>query len=312
MAFVGVGQASTDGDQGQDQVHTPNHGRQGHGHLQICEATQGGRLLPIAHGQLLRRIEWTRPWLLLPPGARGCLVPISLLAVLGIVGAFATTSFSPQFLVWLYGAATLPLLAAPVLVERRLRALAARRPLSHSVVGVRRGEVVKVRGRVMAGPTFETAGRRRPAVLASYAGTVTYVQGHITDGFSRPLHETRGFDFSVDLESGERVVVRARGAYFLSQPPETRRLFWGRNLQGLPTPLRRLARTEERGAVTETILGESSLSPGEEVEVVGVLDHEVCPEASAAGRGARLQAVLRAGPMTPLLIRRSGADEDED
>jgi hypothetical protein len=275
------------------------------------EAAHHGPLLPIPHGQLLRRVEWTRPWLLLPPGARGCLIPLSLMGLLGIAAGFVTTSLSPQFLVWLYGAATLPLLAAPVLVERRLRHLAARRALSRSVAGLRRGEIVKVRGRVQAGPTFETIGRRRPAVLASYAGTVTYVTGHITDGFSRPLHETRGFDFSVDLETGERVVVRARGAYFLSQPPETRKLFWGRNLQALPTPLRRLARVEARGAVTEAILGESSLSPGEEVEVVGVLDHEVCPEAAAAGRGARLQAVLRAGAVTPLLIRRA-TDDDED
>jgi hypothetical protein len=276
------------------------------------EAAHSGPLVPIPHGQLLRRVEWTRPWLLLPPGARGCLIPVSLLGLLGIVAGLATASLSPQFLVWLYGAATLPVLAAPVLVERRLRHLAARRPLARSVAGLRRGEVVKVRGRVLSGPTFETAGRRRPAVLASYAGTVTYVTGHITDGFSRPLHETRGFDFSVDLETGERVVVRARGAYFLSQPPETRTLFWGRNMQGLPTPLRRLARMEERGAVTEAILGESSLSPGEEVEVVGVLDHEVCPEASAAGRGARLQAVLRSGTLTPLLVRRSSKDPGEE
>jgi hypothetical protein len=274
------------------------------------EAAHNAPLLPIPHGQLLRRVEWTRPWLLLPPGARGCLIPVSLLAVLGMVAGFALTSLSPDLLIWLYGAGMLPVLAAPVLVERRLRDLAARQAFTHKVAGVRRGEVVKIRGRVQAGPTFETAGRRRAAVLASYAGTVTYVTGHITDGFSRPLHETRGFDFSVDLESGERVVVRARGAYFLSQPPETRRLFWGRNMNGLPTPLRRLARLVDRGAVTEQILGESSLSPGEEVEVVGVLDHEVCPQASAAGRGARLQAVLRSGPVTPLLVRRC-VDEDD-
>ena len=286
------------------------------------EATFGGPLRPnlpglnpqgpIPEGQLVRRVEWTRPWLLLPPGARSCLVPVSLFALAAIVAGFATTALTPQFLVWLYGAAMLPVLAAPVLVERRLRDLAARRPLIHSVAGLRRGEVVKVRGRVAAGPTFETAGLRRPAVLASYAGTVTYVTGHITDGLSRPLHETRGVDFSVDLETGERVFVRAHGAYFLSQPPETRRLFWGRNMQSLPTPLRRFARIEARGAVTETIFGETSLAPGEEVEVLGVLDHEVSPVAAAAGRGARLQAVLRAGPLTPLLVRRSADDEDED
>jgi hypothetical protein len=274
------------------------------------ETTPGDTLLPTRHGHLLRRVEWTRPWLLLPPGARGCLLPVSILAVLGIVTGVLTTALSPQLLLWLYGTAMLPVLAAPVIAESRVRRLFDRRPGLHSLAGHRRGDMVKVRGRVAAGPTFETVGLRRPAVLASYAGTVTYVTGHITDGLSRPLHETRGLDFSVELENGERIVVRPSGAYFLSQPPEIRRLFWGRNMQGLPTPLRRLARLDAHGAVNETILGETSLAPGEEVEVLGVLDHVVCPEASGAGRGARLQAVLRAGPLTPLLIRRS-ADEDD-
>lgn len=282
----------------------------GVGDAAAVEASQGGPLMPIPHGQLLRRIEWTRPWLLLPPGARGCLVPVSLAALFAIVTGVATTSLTPEFLVWLYGAATLPVLAAPVLAERRLRHLAARRPLLRSVAGLRRGEVAKLRGRVLAGPTFETVGLRRPAVLASYAGTVTYVTGRITDGISRPLHETRGLDFCVDLESGEKVVVRARDAYFLSQPPETRRLFWGRKSQGLPTPLRRLARATEEGAVTEAIFGESSIAPGDEVEVMGVIDHEVTPEAAAAGRGARLQSVLRAGALTPLLVRRCDHDDE--
>ncbi|HEY0709375.1 MAG TPA: hypothetical protein VGG33_21375 [Polyangia bacterium] len=274
------------------------------------EPTPGDTLVPARHGHLLRRVEWTRPWLLLPPGARGCLLPISILAALSIVTGVLTTALSPQLLLWVYGTAMLPILTAPVLADSRVRRLFNRRSALHSLAGRRRGDMVKIRGRVAAGPTFETMGLRRPAVMASYAGTVTYVTGHITDGLSRPLHETRGLDFSVELANGERIVVRPSGAYFLSQPPETRRLFWGRNMEGLPTPLRRLARLDAQGAVNETILGETSLSPGEEVEVLGVLDHEVSPEASAAGRGARLQAVLRAGPLTPLLIRRS-ADEDE-
>ena len=295
---------------------------EGHGSLAVLgvassgvgvETTPGTALLPLPaplQGHLLRRVEWTRPWLLLPPGARGCLIPLSALAVVSILAGIATTSHTPQFLVWLYGAAMLPMLIGPVLVERRLRRLAERCPLQHTVATQRRGELIKLRGRVAAGPTFETVGLRRPAVIASYAGTVTYVTGHITDGLSRPLHETRGLDFCVELESGERVGIRTRGAYFLSQPPETQKLFWGRNMQGLPTPLRRLARIEERGAVNETILGETSLSPGEEVEVLGVLDHEVSREAAAAGRGSRLQAVLRAGPLTPLLVRRCHEEVD--
>jgi hypothetical protein len=299
-ALVGMGEAAT-GIETQAAGDTRGDVRNG-----LIPASRHG-----SHGHLLRRVEWTRPWLLLPPGARSCLIPVSLFGAIAMITGFATTSFSPEFFMWIYGAAMLPVLAAPVLVKRRLRSLAERLPLLHAVASQRRGEVVKVRGRIAAGPTFETMGLRRPAVLASYAGTVTYVSGRITDGFSRPLHETRGLDFSVDLENGERLVVRAQDAYFLSQPAENRRLFWGRN-EGLPTPLRRLARTEEWGAVTETILGETSVAPGDEVEVVGVLDHEVSPIASAAGRGARLQAVLRAGALTPLLVKRSQDDDQDD
>ena len=161
-----------------------------------------------------------------------------------------------------------------------------------------------MRGRVRAGATFESAGTRQRVVLACYAGTVTYVTGHITDGLARPWHETRGIDFTVDLETGESVGVRSRGVYFSPQPPETRRLFWGRNMQALPTALRRLARTDRAGSVTETIFGETNLCPGQQVEVVGVLDHEVRPEAAASGRGARLHPILRASDRTPLLVER--------
>jgi hypothetical protein len=96
--------------------------------------------------------------------------------------------------------------------------------------------------------------------------------------------------------------------YFLPQPPETRRLFWGRNLQALPTPLRRLARTDRHGSVNETIFGETNLRAGDDVEVIGVLDLEVRPEANGGGRGARLHPILRATEATPLLVQRIGED----
>ncbi len=269
------------------------------------------RSTPVARGWLLRRVERTRPWQLLPPGTRGTLVGASMFSLLGMASGLLTASHYPELLVWLYVSSVLPMLCAPVLAEKRLRRLAARRPFTRSLAERCRGDVVKMRGRVREGATFETAGLRRPAVLACYAGTVTYVTGHITDGLERPWHETRGFDFAVDLPSGEALSVRVRGVYFLPQPPETRPLFWGRNMQTLPSPLRRRASADRRGAMTEVIFGETSLGPGDDVEVVGVLDHEVSPEATAAGRGARLHPVLRAGSLTPLLVRRCG-DQDED
>lgn len=251
---------------------------------------------------MLRRVERTRPWELLPPGTRGTLVTTSMFTLAGLAMGLLSASHFPELFVWVYASSVLPLLCAPVVAERRLRRMAAENPFSRSLAERRRGEVVKIRGKVRAGSTFESAGLRQRVVLASYAGTVTYVSGHITDGFARPWHETRGIDFTVDLPSGEAVTVRSRGVYFLPQPAETRRLFWGRNMQALPCPLRRLARADRRSAVTETIFGETNLHPGDEVEVMGVLDHEVNPEATAAGRGARLHPVLRASEATPLLV----------
>jgi hypothetical protein len=277
-----------------------------------CErpvSLEGEPLRPVAGGWLLRRVERTRPWQLLPPGTRGSLITTSAFSLAGVAAGFLSASAYPELFLWFYVSSLLPLLCAPVLAERRLRRLAAQSPVTRSLAERRRGGVVRVEGRVRRGPTFESAGLRQRVVLACYAGTVTYVTGHITDGMDRPWHETRGIDFIVDLPSGESVSVRSRGAYFVPQPPETRRLFWGRNMQALPCPLRRLARADSYSAVTETIFGESNLQPDERVEVVGTLDHEVSPQASAAGRGARLQPVLRATTMTPLLVRRCGRDE---
>jgi hypothetical protein len=273
-------------------------------------AADGGALEPVTRGWLLRRVERTRPWQLLPPGTRGTLVGASVFSLLGMAAGLLTASHYPELLVWLYVSSVLPMLCAPVLAEKRLRHLTARRPFTWSLGERRRGDVVKIRGRVREGATFETAGLRRPAVVACYAGTVAYVTGHITDGLERPWHETRGFDFAVELQSGEALSVRVRGAYFLPQPPETRPLFWGRNMQTLPSPLRRRASADRKGAMTEVIFGETSLGLGDEVEVVGVLDYEVSPEATAAGRGARLHPVLRAGSLTPLLVRGCGERAD--
>jgi hypothetical protein len=274
------------------------------------ETIEGGPLAPTPGGWMLRRVERTRPWELLPPGTRGTLVTTSMFTLAGLAIGILSASHFPELFVWVYASSVLPLLCAPVIAERRLRRMAAANPFARSLAERRRGEVVKIRGRVRAGATFESAGLRQRVVLASYAGTVTYVSGHITDGFARPWHETRGIDFTLDLPNGEAVTVRSRGVYFLPQPPETRRLFWGRNMQALPCPLRRLARADRHSAVTETIFGETHLCPGDEVEVMGVLDHEVNPKAAAVDRGARLHPLLRASELTPLLVRRFGDDAD--
>jgi hypothetical protein len=268
-------------------------------------APESGPLAPVAHGWILRRVERARMWRLLPPGPRGALVGTATASAAGVGLALLVGQQSPALFPWAFAAAVVPLLFAPLLAERRLeRLLADERALARALATCRRGDVVKVRGRVRPGPTFESAGLRRASVLASYAGRVAYATGALTDGVEWPWFETRGIDFTLDLASGETALVRVRDLYLMPHPPETRSLFWSAALRMLPSPLRRLGRSLGQGAVNETILGETNLGPGDAVEVLGVLDHEVSSAADAAGRGARLVPVLRAGTLTPLLVRR--------
>ena len=81
---------------------------------------------------------------------------------------------------------------------------------------------------VREGATFETAGLRRSAVLACYAGTVTYVTGHITDGLSAPV-ETR-----VDFARRSGAVSLSVQWLPLRPRPD---LFWGRNMADVAEPL---------------------------------------------------------------------------
>ena len=246
-------------------------------------------------------------WQVLPPGPRGALVTTATVSGATAGLALLVGQHLPGLFPWAFAVALLPLLFAPLLAERRLeRLLADERGLARALATCRRGDILKVRGRVRPGPTFESAGLRRPSVLASYAGRVAYATGQLTDGVEWPWFETRGIDFTLDLASGETALVRVRDLYLMPHPPETTTLFWSRAIRMLPSPLRRLGRSLRQGAVNETILGETNLGPGDEVEVLGVLDHEVSSAADAAGRGARLVPVLRAGPLTPLLVRRCG------
>jgi hypothetical protein len=268
---------------------------------------ESGPLRPVANGWILRRVERARLWRLLPPGPRGALVGTSLMSAGVAALALLVVPHLPLLFPWAFATALVPLLFAPLLAERRLqRLMTEERALIHALATCRRGDVVKVRGRVRPGPTFESAGLRRPSVLASYAGRVAYATGQLTDGFEWPWFETRGIDFTLELASGETALVCVRDLYLMPHPPETHSLFWSAAMRMLPSPLRRLGRSVRQGAVNETILGETNLGPGDEVEVLGVLDHEVSSAADATGRGARLAPVLRAGPLTPLLVRRCG------
>jgi hypothetical protein len=50
---------------------------------------------------------------------------------------------------------------------------------------------------------------------------------------------------------------------------------------------------------------EFAVSPGDKVEVVGIIHHEVAPDGVAApGRHTPMRHTLRAGPDSPLLVRK--------
>jgi hypothetical protein len=227
------------------------------------------------------------------------------LPVLGLGAMLGAGLWTESFLFWMFfPMALLGLLLGPALADRHLRRLLRGHAASLTVTNRRRGDVVKLRGRVRPGPTFESAGMRRSSVLACYAGTVDYITGRLSDGLERPWWETRGIDFVLDLPGNESVVVRVREAHLVQQPEELRALFWSHSRNGLPSPLRRQARPVRRGTVTETIIGETNVGPGDDIEVLGIVDREVSPAAEASARGERLQPVLRAGPLTPLVVRR--------
>ncbi len=175
---------------------------------------------------------------------------------------------------------TLPLLISPLLGPRLARGwtrryLARRVPLA-SVRDRKRGDTVMLAGTIRAGAWFETTGDKHRAVIANYTGG-----GLLTAAVSRPWTETRALDFVVDLPGGEAVRVSVRDAYLADREDP----FGG---------LTRLA--------SDANVAETSVGPGDEVEVLGVLDFDIDADAAGPGRSARLAPVLRAGTLTPLLV----------
>jgi hypothetical protein len=161
------------------------------------------------------------------------------------------------------------------------------------------GTLVRVSGTILPQPTVPTLFRGIPAVL--FRNRIGWAD------------ETRGLDFLLALDNGEQAKVAVRGSFLVERPTRTREPpacgpvsaetvispdTFGRNyvlrsdmLRGPPLFSYLLARYE------------SSVGPGDRVEVCGVVRHVLAPELRSL-REVPTRPVLGAGEDTPLLIRR--------
>jgi hypothetical protein len=126
----------------------------------------------------------------------------------------------------------------------------------------------QVTGTIWAESCFLTTAGERTAVLARYRGSPTG---------DANLDETRGIDFFLDTDSGQRFLVRVSDQTYLHHWP--RRVRWG-------------------------ALAESSIGPGDRVTISGVEVAEVDPMSERGGlRDTPLRSVLVGSPDVPLVIR---------
>jgi hypothetical protein len=254
----------------------------------------------VREGWLLRRVEGAEPWNLVPQRFRAqamwlAIVPLVLLDLMSaLLGGPTGISFL-AFLVVLRW-------SRPIADSLIRRSLAAHPPI-RSLSGRRRGDPVRVRGRVRPGPCFSSAGGQWAAVLACYTGTVERERGPRRGALARSWAEVRGIDFVIDLENGESAMVGVREAYLLAPPGALSDMVSYRTGDAVTAPLGRVVRWLADEAVTESVIAELVIGPGDEVEVFGVLDWEVSPLASGApGRGVGLSPVVRGGPRVPLVV----------
>jgi hypothetical protein len=185
--------------------------------------------------------------------------------------------------------------------RRRLRRLCSTPPAraSDPLLQQPAGEAARVSGVISAGPTFPSLFRAQPSVLArSKVGSAD---------------EMRGIDFTVILDDGARVLIAARGGYLLDTPaaldrppacgpvyserPQGKEHF-GRIASGLHWDAPWRSRLPRR-------LRETSVGPGDRVEVMGVLEREVSPDGVAGGgRSMPMRLTLRSSDRIPLCVRK--------
>jgi hypothetical protein len=174
----------------------------------------------------------------------------------------------------------------------------AKHPLSTTLVGAAEGQWVRVRGHVLPGPTFTSAGGRTRTVLACYLGVLDRLRPSLRATRRWELH---GVDFAIAMAGGERVRINVAGARYLDRPavvPDER--FTGRPLATSSSG----DSTNENSLEVASVYQEEVVAVGDEVEVLGFLRREVDPDAESGFRGNRPIPVLRARSPWALLIRR--------
>jgi hypothetical protein len=168
----------------------------------------------------------------------------------------------------------------------------AKHPVLPSLAGIAEGQWVRVRGHVLPGPSFISAGGRARVVLACYVGTLDSWRPSLRGGRRWELH---GVDFSLATAAGERVLVKVAGARYLDRPALVPIARFER---------RPLAIRSAEGIEVASVYDEDVVAFGDEVEVLGFLRRDIDPGAESGSRGAPLTAVLDARHPWALLIRR--------
>jgi hypothetical protein len=199
----------------------------------------------------------------------------------------------PSSLLLLVGPLALVVVGATTFPRARVKRQLKRAGKVASPGDVPEGTLVRVSGTILSQPTVPTLFRGIPAVLFRNR--------------MGPADETRGLDFFLGLDDGGHAKVAVRGGFLLEPPTRTREP----PACGPVSP-----DLEDRGYVLHSdmfrrppliprLLGryESSVGPGDRVEVCGVVRHELAPELRSL-REVPTRAVLEAGEGTPLLVRR--------
>jgi hypothetical protein len=173
------------------------------------------------------------------------------------------------------------------LVDRKLERALAAVPTGTGC----EGQPVRVRGRVVAAAGFTTGGGLPHAVVASYLGTVgAFGRGA---GRTRGRWELHAVDFTLLLDDGGEVGVRVAGGTLLPRPWRLDR----RLLESRPIWARLLS-----DGCAAVAYQERAVTPGDEVEVSGVLSSEIDPTMEAGPRGVRLRRLIVSDPSCRLTI----------